>query len=135
MFKMWFYKEDRVREFLKMEKYTCPKCKGATLALVKGDISKTLEIVKKHHKGLKLTGEERRIHEDLVNRAVILQKHGDKALLALSIPGVGVKDAGKIINRVLSGEDLFKVLYEYEKRFLKIKKYLKEEDREKQSED
>jgi len=37
-----------------MEKYTCPKCKGATLALVKGDISKTLEIVKKHHKGLKL---------------------------------------------------------------------------------
>lgn len=130
-----FYKEDRVREFLKMEKYTCPKCKGATLALVKGDISKTLEIVKKHHKGLKLTVEERRIHEDLVNRAVILQKHGDKALLALSIPGVGVKDAKKIINRVLSGEDLFKVLYEYEKRFLKIKKYLKEEDREKQSED
>jgi len=36
---------------------------------------------------------------------------------------------------VLSGEDLFKVLYEYEKRFLKIKKYLKEEDREKRSED
>jgi len=41
-----FYREDRVREFLKMEKYTCPKCNSATLALVKGDISKTLEIVK-----------------------------------------------------------------------------------------
>ncbi|MCC6054415.1 MAG: hypothetical protein LM589_03785, partial [Thermosphaera sp.] len=67
-------------------------------------------------------------HEDLVQRAVLLYNYGDKALLALSTPGVGSRDAARIINSYINGVDLLQLLYEYEKRFIKIKKYLKEKE-------
>jgi ATP-dependent Lhr-like helicase len=121
-----YYREDKVQELLKLEKYACPKCGFATLAVVKGDAQKEIELVKKLRRGDKLNQEERRIHEELVNRALILYNYGDKALLALSIPGVNSREAASIIKNYLSGADLFQLLYEYEKRFLKIKKYIRE---------
>jgi len=123
-----YHREGRVEEFMKMSKFTCPKCNYATLTLVKGDVHAELEVVGKLRRGEKLTPEERRIHEELVQRAVLLYNYGDKALLALSTPGVGSRDAARIINSYINGADLLQLLYEYEKRFIKIKKYLKEKE-------
>jgi len=124
--KCGYFKEDRVREIIKLNKYSCPRCGLATLTLIKGDAVKEVDLAKKLRKGEKLSPEEQKLHKDLVERAILLYRYGDKAVLALSTPGVGTREAVKIINKYLSGEDLVQVLYEYEVHFLKIKKYLRD---------
>lgn len=121
-----YHREDRVREILKLEKYSCPKCGLATLTLVKGDASEELEVVRKLIRGEKLSLEEQKLHRDLVERAILLYRYRDKAVLSLSTLGVGTQEAVRIINSILIGSDIIYELYEYEKRFLKIKKYLKD---------
>ncbi|MEM0281893.1 MAG: DEAD/DEAH box helicase, partial [Desulfurococcaceae archaeon] len=128
--KCGYFKENKVGEVIKMNKYSCPRCGLATLTLIKGDATEEIELVKKLRKGEKLSVEEQKMHKDLVERAILLYRYGDKAVLALSTPGVGTRDAVKIINKILSGEDLIKVLYEYELHFLKIKKYLKDKKKD-----
>lgn len=120
---------DKVREIIKMKSFNCPKCGLATLTLIKGDISREKELVSKLKRGEKIKGEESSLHMDLAERAVLLYRFGDKAVLALSTLGVGTRDAARIINRYMNGEDLLELLYEYEKRFLKVKKYLDGKDK------
>ncbi|MEM2645504.1 MAG: DEAD/DEAH box helicase [Desulfurococcaceae archaeon] len=121
-----YHREARAREIVELNEFSCPKCGLATLTLVKGDASRELELVKKLRRGEKLTPEEQKLRKDLVERAILLYRYGDKAVLALSALGVGTQEAIRIINRVLSGADLVTELYECEKRFLRVKKYLKE---------
>ena len=123
-----YSQEHRVEDVVKMSKFVCPKCGFATLTLVKGDASKELEVIKKLRRGERLSRDEQRIHEDLAERAVLLYKHGSIAALVLSTPGVSTQEAARIINRVLMGSDLISELYEHEKRFIKVKKYLKRRD-------
>ncbi|MEM4481194.1 MAG: DEAD/DEAH box helicase [Desulfurococcaceae archaeon] len=122
--KCGYHKSDRVRELMKIEKFSCPKCGFATLTLVKGDVEKELELVRKLIRGGKLSAEEQRLRDDLAERAVLLYRYGQKALLALSVRGVGTQEAVRVINNVSRGKDLLAELYDCEKRFLKIKKYL-----------
>jgi len=119
-----YYRKDRVKEILKLGKFVCPSCGYATLTLVKGDASREPEVVKKLKRGAKLLPDEKKLYEDLVERAILLYRHGDKAVMALSTLGVSTREAVRIINSVLSGSDLVSELYEREKRFFKIKKYL-----------
>lgn len=121
-----FTMRDRIKEIMKNDLYACPRCKTATLSVVKGDTQREVELVKKLRRGDKLSGDEERLREELVERAILLYRYRDVALLTLSIPGVIARDASRIISQYVSGEDLMKLLYEYEKRFVKIKKYLNE---------
>lgn len=124
-----FSTREKVREIMKNDLYVCPRCKTATLSIVKGDSSREVELVKKLRRGEKLSSEDEKIREELVERAILLYRYRDIALLTLSIPGVVARDAAKVISRYISGEDLVKLLYEYEKRFLKTKRYLDKKNR------
>ncbi|QOR95080.1 DEAD/DEAH box helicase [Thermosphaera chiliense] len=119
-----------VRELAKMEKYVCPKCKTATLALVKTDGEEEKKVIAKARRGERLTSSEQALLEDLAKRAIILYKHGKTALLALSARGVGASEAARILSKVSSGGDLLSEIYESEKKYLKAKKYI---DAKKQS--
>jgi ATP-dependent Lhr-like helicase len=114
----------KVGEFLDKRIRFCPKCGRPTLAVVKGDGSREKEVVDKVLKGIRLDREESKIFEDLRRRAILLLTHGDLALIALSARGVGTHDVARIVSRVRSGENIYKILYEYEKRAIKAKKYL-----------
>ncbi|MEM3926968.1 MAG: DEAD/DEAH box helicase [Desulfurococcaceae archaeon] len=116
--------EGKVKDFIDMGDYSCPRCKTATLAVVKGDIEEEKVVVGKVIKGLKISGEERRLYEDLVKRAVLLYRFKDKALIALAGRGVGTSEAVRILNSFQRGSDLISEIYEAEKRFLKIKRYI-----------
>jgi ATP-dependent Lhr-like helicase len=113
-----------VRELAKIEKYVCPKCKTATLALVKSDGEDERRVIGKVRRGERLTSSEQALLEDLAKRAIILYKHGKTALLALSARGVGASEAARILSRVTSGGDLLSEIYESEKKYLKAKKYI-----------
>ena len=122
--KCGFHKEGLVKEFMGLPSYSCPRCGYATLTVVKGDASEELELVKKLVKGAKLTPEENKKREDLVKRAVLLYRYGEKALLALAGRGVGTQEAIRIINKLAEGADLVSEIAECEKRFLMIKRYI-----------
>ncbi|MEM1684603.1 MAG: hypothetical protein QXD60_02495, partial [Nanopusillaceae archaeon] len=117
-----------VRELAKMESYVCPKCRTATLALVKTSGEEEKKLVNKVRKGEKLTGEEQALQEDLAKRAIMLYRYGRTALLALSARGVGTQEAARILRRVGSGGDLLTEIYESEKKYLKAKKYIDEKN-------
>ncbi len=103
----------------------CPRCRYAVLAPVKGNGSEEKSIVWKYLRGEKLRRNEYRVLEDLRKRAILYNQFGELALTVLASRGVGVSEAIRIINKVMNGSDLFYELYESEKKYIKIKKYLK----------
>ncbi|MEM4561259.1 MAG: DEAD/DEAH box helicase [Desulfurococcaceae archaeon] len=125
-----FHKEGAVKDFMSLSNYSCPKCGLATLTMVKGDLTKEMEVVNKLRSGKKLNPEERRLHEDLAKRAVLLYRHGEKALLAFAGRGVGTQELIRIINRVQQGADLVSEVAECEKKFLMVKKYIADKEEE-----
>ena len=120
-----YSREDKVRELLKLEQYSCPRCKLATLTLVKGDTSEERSIIRKIKTGKKLSKSEKKLRENLATKATLLYNYGQKALLVLATRGVGLREAIRKINNIQNGADILKELYDQEKQFLRIKKYLK----------
>jgi len=114
----------RVRDFTGWREYRCPKCGYKTLAPVKSNGELERNIVLKNLKGSKLSSGESRVLEDLRLRALLLLHYGELALLVLSSRGVGVSEARRIISNVIQGGDLYDLLYEGEKRFLRVKRYI-----------
>jgi len=119
----------RLRDLLGKNNYSCPQCKSLAITVVKGDGLKEREIVLRNIKGVKISGEEKKILEDLRRRSLLLRNHGEIALIALTAPGVGVNDVASIVNRVESGEDLFRVLYDYEKRAIRAMQFIRSKDK------
>lgn len=117
---------DTVSKLVNIKK--CPKCGYMTLAPVKGDARKETIIVRKALNRTKLRGEEKTVLEDLRKRAILYSQFGELALKILASRGIGVSEAIRVINRVLEGYDLYNELYESEKKYLRIKTYLKDND-------
>lgn len=120
--------QGRIHDFLG-RKYYCPNCGLKTLAVIKTDGKREKEIILKLQQGKKLKDEEKKIIEDLRRRTILLIEHGEKALIALGARGVGSKDVSKIISRLSNGEDLYDVLYEYEKKAIRARKYSKKKQK------
>ncbi|MEM1825550.1 MAG: DEAD/DEAH box helicase, partial [Desulfurococcaceae archaeon] len=123
-----YYREGRIRDFLGMS-FNCPKCKYRSLTVVKSKNLVEREIVLKHSRNQKLNKSEKKILEDLRNKAILLSDHGDLALIILGSRGVSYNDAKTIISRVRNGGDLYEILYEYEKKVIKAKKFFEKKKR------
>ena len=121
-----FVEKGRVRDLIKRDNYRCPNCGLLTLAPIKSSGEREREIVIKARQRAKLSVDERRILEDLRKRAILLAEYGDLALKVLGGRGVGVSEAVRIISKLggVSSDAVYKELYEAEKKFLKIKKYI-----------
>jgi ATP-dependent Lhr-like helicase len=126
--KCGYIKQGKVRELLEIGKYSCPRCGLATLTIVKGDAEEEKSIVEKLRRGMELKGGERRLLDDLAKRAVILYKFGKQALLVFAGRGVGTSEAVRILNNASRGTDLVREIYEREKTFLRVKKYIDSKD-------
>lgn len=123
-----YYREGRIRDFLGMS-FNCPECKYRSLTVVKSKNLVEREIVLKHSRNQKLNKSEKKILEDLRNKAILLSEHGDLALIILGSRGVSYNDAKTIISRVRNGGDLYEILYEYEKKVIKAKKFFEKKKR------
>lgn len=119
-----YHREDTVKEILKLDEYSCPRCRRATLTIVKGDASEELKIIEKLVKNIKLNREEQKIRDDLAERAVLLYRYKKLALLAFSTLGVGTREAVTLINKALQEADIYLELYEVEKKFLERKRII-----------
>lgn len=119
-----YMKHGKVRELIELGKYSCPRCGLASLSIVKGDALEEKGIVDKLRSGGVLKGVERHVKEDLAKRAVLLYRFGDQALLAFAGRGVGTSEAIRILNNASRGGNLIAEIYEREKAFLRVKKYI-----------
>ncbi len=118
--------KNRVEELLEKDYVLCPRCGTRYVAIVKGDGEKEHRVVNKVLRKERLSSEERSLYKELQKKAVFVMDYGSIAALLLSARGVGFSEAVKIINKYNSSKkDLFELLYEAEKKFLKIRKYLK----------
>jgi len=115
---------DRIENLLGRKEYRCPKCGLKTLAPIKSDGTIEKDIVLKWRKGLRLKSSEKKILDDLRKRAILLSQFGELAIIVLGARGVGVSEAIRVINRVMEGSDLYTELYESEKKYVRIKKFL-----------
>ncbi|MET1160778.1 MAG: DEAD/DEAH box helicase [Thermoprotei archaeon] len=120
-----YIEEGRVRDYIGVKEYRCPKCGLKTLAPIKSN-KNVVDIIIKRNKGVKLSKSERSLLEDLRKRAVLLLDHGERAIIALAGLGVGVSEAARIVSKTFTGsiDDLVREVYEVEKRFLRVKRYI-----------
>ncbi|HWH08663.1 MAG TPA: helicase-related protein, partial [Candidatus Thermoplasmatota archaeon] len=84
----------------------CPKCGGILLGVTRpwNEVGKR---VMKRAKGAELDEEERKELQRLATSANLVADHGERALLALAARGVGPETAGRILGKLLEGEDAF----------------------------
>ncbi len=115
----------RVEDVIKEHHIECPKCGSRYVATVKGDGDKEQRIVRRVLNKKKLRHDEKQIYKDLQRRGLLVMDFGPKAVLILASRGVGFTEAVRIINKYRGDEkELIKLLYEAEKKFIRIKKYL-----------
>jgi len=115
----------RVEDVIKESYIECPKCSSRYVAVIKGNGVKEQEVVKKVLSKKRLRHDEKQIYRDLQKRGLLVMDFGSKAALILASRGVGFTEAVRIINKYRGDEkELIKLLYEAEKKFIRIKKYL-----------
>ena len=116
----------RLRELIESNNIKCPRCGSKYIAIVKGGAKDEKEIVNKVIAKKKLRRDEKLLFKELQHRALLVLKYGVLAAIILSARGVGPVEATRIINKIVEGEeDIYRLIYEAEKKYLKIKKYLK----------
>ena len=108
------------------ERISCPKCGYSLVAPYFGrdDVSGIVR------KGLKagrrykyvMTGEERKVFEEMLDSADLVLTYGKRAVIALASRGIGPKTARRILG---AGSDVefFNSIYDAERNFLRTKRY------------
>ncbi len=115
----------KVKDIVGREYIECPKCGSRYVAAVKGDGAREKGIVRKVLEKKRLKHDEKQIYRDLQRRGLLVMDFGSRAALILASRGVGFTEAVRIINRFRgTEEELYRLLYEAEKKFIRIKKYL-----------
>ena len=107
------------------EKLHCPNCGSPMLAPVSpreqafSSLQNKLKLGKRN-----FTSEEVKLRKELLRAAGLVQAYGRRALAALSVYGVGVETASRILQRLHRNEDLLFVdLLEAQKQFIRTKRY------------
>ncbi len=116
--------EGKVSDLISEEIYRCPRCGLKTLAPLKIIDDNILNALRKWKRGQRLKHDEKKIIDDLKKRALLLTYYGKTALILLASPGVGVTEAIKILKKTTSEDEMYRLIYESEKNYLRIKKYL-----------
>lgn len=115
----------KVVDFIGKKQIACSVCGSRAIAVLKSDGSIESNVVKKVLAKKKLSNKEREIFRDLQRRAKLFMDYGIDALIALAGHGVGAMEASRILYQYKTeNEDLFKLIYEAEKKFLIAKKFI-----------
>ncbi|MBN2330266.1 MAG: DEAD/DEAH box helicase [Candidatus Aenigmarchaeota archaeon] len=112
----------RVSEELELQ---CPKCGARTIGVTPSwDLQKE-KILQKHIAGKKLTAEEEKELDDLMNTGTMVMNYGRPSLKALAGRGVGWTTAKRILNKARDDEELMLLMLEAERKFARTKRFWK----------
>jgi len=107
------------------EKMKCPNCGSPLIAPVDPREKAFMPLQKKLKEGKRnFTADEIKLRNELLRSAGLVQAYGRRAVAALSVYGVGVETASRILQRLHRDEDLLFVdLLEAQKQFIRTKRY------------
>jgi len=107
------------------ERLKCPNCGSPLIAPVDPRDKAFPTLQKKLKEGKRnFTADELKLRNGMLRSAGLVQAYGRRALAALSIYGVGVETASRILQRLHRNDDLLFVdLLESQKQFIRTKRY------------
>ncbi|MGC8647316.1 MAG: DEAD/DEAH box helicase [Candidatus Micrarchaeia archaeon] len=99
----------------------CPSCGSPMVAPYSAEFE---EVIKKRIRGEKLRKNEAKVLEEALNYAGLISSYGGRAAVALSVYGVGLKTAGRVLMMLKREEKSFFIdLLDAQKTFIRTKKY------------
>jgi len=105
-------------------KVNCPNCGSPLVAFVPKHAKEFDSMKEKREKGKRLNKDEKKLLNDLLRGASLIDAYGRRAALALTVYGVGLDTAARILRKLHKTEgELFVDLLEAQKQFIKTKKY------------
>ena len=115
----------KIAEIGEREKPLCPNCGSPMIAPVSPREQAFASLQSKLKSGKRnFTSDELKLRKELLRAAGLVEAHGRRALAALSVYGVGVETASRILQRLHRNEDLLFVdLLEAQKQFIRTKRY------------
>ncbi|MGC8710176.1 MAG: DEAD/DEAH box helicase [Candidatus Micrarchaeia archaeon] len=103
---------------------TCPNCRSTMISIFKPEYR---EVIDKVTKGVKLKKHEKEIYSEALSSAGLIQEYGDKALVALSTYGIGVRTAARVLKMLRTEYNFFVIdLIEAQKNYIKNRRFWKE---------
>lgn len=108
------------------ERPHCPLCSSIMIAVVPSKyILEAQGLVRKSKSGKKLSKEDSQHLEYMLKTASMTASSGRDAAIALSGRGVGPATAGRILSRMLRGDDLLHEILKAERNYAKTKRFWK----------
>ncbi len=114
------------------DRIKCPRCGYGLVAPLKrnSNVDEVLKIVEKGMRAGRnykfvLSNDERKVFEDLMDRSKLVLIYGKKAVIALQGKGIGPKTAQRLLSELLSNDELYIKIYEFEKLYARTKRYWK----------
>jgi ATP-dependent Lhr-like helicase len=108
------------------EKIRCKKCGAILVGYVPHRyVHEGQKIIKKHLKGIALTGDDEKHYNMIHDSASLIVAHGREAALALAGRGIGAQTAARILRKGRKGNELLNEILQAEKQFAKTKKFWK----------
>ncbi len=107
-----------------IDELRCPKCSSKLIAIVNPYQSEAQDLIKKNLKGSSLTKEEKKKLERIKWTAELALNSGRNAAICLAGRGIGPDTATRLLAKPYKTEDdLFKLVLEAEKNFIKTKRF------------
>jgi ATP-dependent Lhr-like helicase len=102
-------------------KIFCPSCKSPLVAKYKEPYER---IVAKRASKKSMTVQDNKIYRDMMREASLVDAYGSRALVALSVYGIGIETAARLLKYVRSDYRMFFVdVIEAQKNFIKNRKF------------
>jgi ATP-dependent Lhr-like helicase len=102
----------------------CPNCKSTMISVFKPEYG---EVIDKVIKGEKLKRYEKETYSEALSSAGLVQEYGDKALIALSTYGIGVKTAARVLKMLRTEYNFFVIdLIDAQKNYIKNRRFWKD---------
>lgn len=103
------------------EHITCPKCGSSMIAMINDLDTKLLD---KYLNKERLTKEEKKRIKDSLKTADLINVYGKRAVIALSVYGVGYETAKRILQKLhVNEEDLLRELLKAQREFIRTRRF------------
>ena len=108
------------------EKIRCPLCEAGFVSVVPSKyVLGAQELAKKALSGKRLSKEEEKHWKYMEDTASLVISSGKNAVLCLAGKGIGPRTAGRILEKMLKGDDLLREILEEEKKYARTRGFWK----------
>ena len=104
----------------------CPSCQARVIGVVPARwFFEGIKLVKKYLEKKKLTRDEKKYVEDVIDSGSIVMSSGRDAVICMAGRGIGVRTASRILRKQKKGEELLREILDAERLYASTKRFWK----------